>query len=265
MLRSCVLAVATAACTLAPVAAQADVVTFHFTGLISETVLQGGVYRPVVTPTIPSSWIGQPVSGSIRMDFTDREPVILEPGHLSQVGTTFDQPDPSWLSVTLNQPDGSTLVIPSGPALGMDVGDCLECNDAYSSITNGWVPSWSPGDAPQDGFYAQRTLINWPEPYPRQTFQLVLSGSGPQAGGLVDNVDYRRVRFIPSFADQVNYGVVDHYPSADYRSTYAFTVLSLTSQVAAVPEPSVYLMAGAGALLMFMARRRRSSPGCARR
>lgn len=259
MSRSCALVLATVACALAPLAARADVVTFQFTGRITDTILQSGIYQPVPATTFPSSWIGQTVSGSIRMDFTHREPLILEEGQYSQVSATFDQPDASWLSMTVNQPDGSTLVIPSGPVLDLNVDPafCPECNDAYSHINNGWVSFWSPNDPPQDGFYVQRTLINGLEQYPRQQFQLHLRGVGSENGGLVDTIDYRQVRFDPRFATWDNYGVVDHYPSADYRSTYAFTVLSLTSQVAAVPEPSAYLLAGAGMLAMFMVRRRR--------
>jgi hypothetical protein len=233
----------------------------------TDSVLQSGIYQPAPPSSFLAGWIGQPVSGSIRMDFTAREPRIIEAGEYSQASATFDQPDATWLSMTLHQPDGSTLVIPSGPVLDMNVDPafCPECNDAYSHIANGWVPSWSPDDAPYDSFYAQRTLINGLEPYPRQQFQLQLRGVGAEGNGLVDSIDYREARFDPRFANWDNHAYVDHYPSADHRATYAFTVLSLSSQVAAVPEPSVYFMAGAGVLVMFMARRRRGSTARARR
>jgi len=239
--------------------AQADVLTFRFTGRISDTILQSGIQQQAETH-IPDSWLGQAVSGTFSMDLTGMEPRILEPGY-SQLAKTADRPRSDWLTVTVNQPDGSTLVIPSGPVRDIDLlpGFCPECDDAYSHITNQWVPSWDPGASPRDSFYAQRTLNNDVAPFPRQSFQINLSGNGPEADRLVDSIDYRQATFDASLANWDNHGYVTDSPSAGHQTVYAFTVLSLTSHVSAVPEPGALLMAGAGALGLLLARRRHVS------
>jgi MYXO-CTERM domain-containing protein len=264
MFRSCAFALATAACALAPSLARAEVLTFQFTGRITNTILQSGMQQ--ASAPAPDSWLGLLISGSIRMDLTTMEPRLLEPGY-SQVSKTFDRPFSQWLTVTVNQPDGSSLVIPSGPVLDLHVDPafCPECDDASSYLSNAWVPSWSPGSPAQDSFYVQRTLIDGIEQFPRQQFQLNLRGIGPQADGLVDSADYRQAHFNPSLANWDNFGYVEDFPSAGHHSSYAFTVLSLSSQVAAVPEPSVYALAGAGALVLLLAARRRREPRMALR
>jgi hypothetical protein len=162
--------------------------------------------------------------------------------------------------VTVHQPDGSTLVIPSGPVLDIKLppGFCGECDDAYSEITNGWVGQ-DPSAPPQDAFYVQRTLINGLEPFPRQQFMMGLYGSGAQGAGLVDSVDYRQANFDPSFANTTNYGFVDHFPTAGQHLNYAFTVLTLDSQVTSVSEPGVLALGSAGVLVLLLAKRRRRS------
>jgi hypothetical protein len=257
MVRTSARVLALVACFLVPGFAHADVLTFQFTGRIDETVLQSGTQQTLAT-AFPSSWIGQTVSGTVRMDFGIMEPRLLETDRYSQVSKTADEPYAHWLTVSVNQPDGSTLVIPSGPVLDIELppGFCPECDDAYSQITNGWVSANAPGDPALDSFYVQRNLINGLEPFPRQTFMLNLAGVGPAGAGLADSVDYRQANFDPSFANTTNFGYVDHFPSAGQHLSYAFTVLSLSSQVAAVPEPGVMVLAGAGGLMLLLARRR---------
>lgn len=259
MFRSHILAL-TAACAvvpaLVPASARAEVVTYDFTGRISNTILQSGI--PQSFPSVvPDSWVGQLVSGSIRMDFGLSEP---------STGSTFSQigsvPDPQWLTITLHQPDGQTLVVPSGPALGINLppGFCGECNDAYSYVMNDWRSPDDPTGAAQDAFYVQRTLINGLEPYPRQHFSINLQGLANAQPGLTDSADYRSVHVNPSFADITNYGYVEHIPTGSSSLVYSFTVLSLTSQVTAVPEPGVFVLAGIGGVVLFFARRRQRVP-----
>lgn len=257
MVRSCAFALATAACFLASNVARADVLTLDFTGRIDSTVLQSGTQQTFATQ-FPSSWIGQTVTGTIRMDFGIMEPRLLETDRYSQVSKTFVEPYSHWLTVTVHQPDGSTLVIPSGPVLDIQLppGFCGECDDAYSEIMNGRRPGNDPSQPAQDGFYVQRTLINGIEPLPRQQFMMGLYGTGPAGAGLVDSVDYRQFDIDPSFATVTNYGFVDHYPSAGEHLNYAFTVLSVDTQIAAVPEPGVFVLAGVGGLVLLLARRR---------
>lgn len=255
MFRSYTLAFA-AACALAPNLTRADVVTYDFTGRISHTILQSGI--PQTFPSVvPDSWVGQLISGSIRMDFGLNGP---------NIGSTYSQigsvPDPQWLTITLHQPDGQTLVVPSGPALGINLppGFCGECNDAYSYVMNGWRSPNDPTAAPQDAFYVQRTLINGLEPFPRQHFSINLQGLAVSQAGLTDSTDYRQIHVDPSFANVTNYGYVEHIPTGSDSLVYSFTVLSLTSQVAAVPEPGVFVLAGIGAGVIFLVRRRKQRP-----
>ena len=258
MSRSRTLALVAAAGLMVSTIARAEVLTFHFTGRISDTVLQSGFMQPA-EPLAPDGWLGQTMSGTFSMNLTGMEPRVIEPGY-SQLARTADRPRADWLTVTVDQPDGSTLVIPSGPVLGTGPGSCAECDDAYSHIADRRVPSWAPGDPPQDSFYTQRTRVNGLAPFPRQQFQISLRGIGPEADGLVDSIDYRRATFNVGSANWDNYGYIDNSPSIGHRSVYAFNVLSLTSQVSPVPEPGTLAMAGVGAWCLLAARRRRHLP-----
>ncbi|HSI51392.1 MAG TPA: PEP-CTERM sorting domain-containing protein [Ideonella sp.] len=254
---SVVFAVATAVFAAAP--ARADVVSFNFTGQISDSVLQTGIYQPLVSSNMPADWLGQTVSGSIRIDLGPRAPTVLIPGQMSQLSNNASYPATDWMTVSITQPDGSTLLIPSSPA--PDPYPEGEGNNAYSHLMNNAVLNGQPA---QDGFSANRFLSNG-QTYPQQLFQLELVSTGANNLSLVDSIDYRKAVFNPAQANWTNYGVVDSFSSLTSGYRYAFTVLSLSSTVSAVPEPTSTAMMGIGlaALLWFGRRRRGDETGLA--
>ncbi|HEX6704406.1 MAG TPA: hypothetical protein VF169_06555 [Albitalea sp.] len=241
MSRTWVLA-ALCAAVLATTSARADVVTFDFTGRISDTLLLSGIEQPA--QPIPASWLGLMVSGTVRMDFETIEPRVLEPG-VTQVSKTFDFPFADWMTVTVHQPDGSILSFPSGPAPGPF--PAPESNDAYSVIYN---------TAQQDWFYAQRSFSMAPD-FPQQIFAIDVRGVGAGHLHLTDSSDYRHVHFDVSQANWHNYGSVWFYSAAGVGVGYGFTVLSLTQAVSAspIPEPASSLTLVAGLALVIGAGR----------
>lgn len=218
--------------------AQADVVLFDFTGVVSTSVLGGGTMETLEQSTLPSSWIGQLVSGTIRMDLSaaGHQEYFPDLG-MSQVSTTSEFPNADWLQTTVHQPDGSTVVIASGPA--PDPYPILEGNDAYSHIRN---------STDVDEFYVQRNFTNTVT-YPQQFFSISLS-SRFGGLGLTDSSDYRNVHFDVAQANWNNFGLVTKLDAAGVGYQYGFQVLSLNQSVAAIPEPSTWLLMAVGIALL---------------
>jgi len=214
-----------------------EVVLFDFTGVISTSLLYSGVMQTLVPSTLPSSWIGQAVSGTVSIDLGAVPHGEFPEVGLSQVGKTPDFPYADWMQVTVHQPDGSTLVIPSGPAPVPY--PTAESDDAYSQI----------GNSDADSFYVQRTFSNGGSSYPQQFFSIDLSSNfGGQ--GLTDSADYRNVHVDPAQANWSNAGLVTKLGAAGVGYQYGFQVLSVTQSVTAVPEPGTWLLMAAGIALL---------------
>ena len=222
--------------------ARADVVVFDFTGVISTSLLYSGFMQTLVPSTLPSSWIGQAVSGTVSIDL-GVVPITSYPElGLNQAGKTADFPYSDWMQVSVRQPDGSTIVIPSGPAPVPY--PTMEGDDAYSQVQN---------SATRDSFNVTRNFSNGGSSYPQQTFSIELdSVSGGL--GLTDSSDYRNVHFDPLQANRSNAGIVTKLDAAGVGYQYGFQVLSLNQSVAAVPEPSTWLLLSAGIALLVSRR-----------
>jgi len=219
--------------------AQADVVLFDFTGVVSTSALSGGTVQALESSSLSSSWIGQLVSGTIRMDLgaAGHQQYFPELG-MSQVSTTSEFPNADWMQTTVHQPDGSTVVIASGPA--PDPYPIFEGNDAYSDIRN---------STDVDEFYVQRTFSN-AVTYPQQFFSIDLS-SRFGGLGLTDSSDYRNVHFDVGQANYSNAGSLTKLDAAGVGYQYGFQVLSLNqSVVAVVPEPGTWLLMVLGIALL---------------
>jgi len=242
-----VAALCASACIVSPPARASDVVVFDFTGVIRTSLLYSGVMQTLVPSTLPSSWIGQAVSGTVSIDL-GVVPITSYPDlGLNQAGKTAYFPYTDWMQVTVHQPDGSTIVIPSGPAPVPY--PTMEGDDAYSQIQN---------SATRDSFYVSRNFSNGGDSYPQQTFSIDLdSVSGGL--GLTDSSDYRNVHFDPSQANRSNAGLVTKLDAAGIGYQYGFQVLSVNqSMVAAVPEPSTWLLMAGGIVLLVSVSRARS-------
>lgn len=223
-----------------------DVVLFDFTGVVSTSLLSSGTMQTLVPSTLPASWIGQALSGTISIDLGAVPQREFPEIGLSQVSKTADFPYTDWMQVTVHQPDGSTLVIPSGPA--PDPYPTAESDDAYSQIQNSDV----------DSFYVQRTFSNGGNSYPQQFFSIDLS-SNFGGLGLTDSADYRNVHFDVAQANWSNAGLVTKLAAEGVGYQYGFQVLSLNQSVAAIPEPGSWLLMAVGSALLIpglLARRR---------
>ena len=214
-----------------------DVVLFDFTGVVSTSLLSSGTMQTLVPSTLPANWIGQSVSGTISIDLGAVPHGDFPEVGLSQVAKTADFPYADWMQVTVHQPDGSTLVIPSGPAPVPY--PTAESDDAYSQIGNSDV----------DSFYVQRTFSNGGDSYPQQFFAIDLS-SHLGGLGLTDSADYRNVHFDVAQANWSNAGLVTKLGAAGVGYQYGFQVLSLNQSVAAIPEPGTWLLMAAGIALL---------------
>jgi len=215
-----------------------DVVLFDFTGVVSTSLLYSGMMQTLVPSAIPSSWIGQAVSGTVSIDLGAVPLREFPELGLSQASKTADFPFTDWMQVTVHQPDGSTIVIPSGPAPVPY--PTAEGDDAYSQVQN---------SADTDSFYVQRTFSNGGTSYPQQSFSIDLTS---RAGGLglTDSADYRSVHFDVAQANWSNAGLVTKLDGAGIGYQYGFQVLSLNQSVAAIPEPSTWLLMAVGVALL---------------
>ena len=215
-----------------------DVVLFDFTGVVSTSLLYSGTMQTLVPSTLPASWIGQTVSGTIRMDLSAVPQRQFPELGMTQVGKTPEFPYTDWMQVTVHQPDGSTIVIPSGPAPVPY--PTAEGDDAYSDIRN---------SADADEFYVQRTFSNTAT-YPQQFFSIDLS-SRIGGLGLTDSADYHNVDFDVAQANWSNAGLVTKLGAAGVGYEYGFQVLSLNQTVlAAIPEPATWLLTAVGMALL---------------
>jgi hypothetical protein len=231
---------------VSPAQAEDDVVLFDFTGVISTSLLYSGMMQTLVPSTLPSSWIGQMVNGTVSIDLGEVPTTDYPELGLRQASKTAYFPYTDWMQVTVHQPDGSTITIPSGPAPVPY--PTMEGDDAYSQIQN---------SATRDSFYVGRSFSNGGDSYPQQTFTIDLdSVSGGL--GLTDSFDYRSVHFDPLQANRTNAGLVTKLDAAGVGYQYGFQVLTLNQSVAAaVPEPGTWLLMAAG--LTLVAWRRKSS------
>jgi hypothetical protein len=229
MIKRSLAALACAGASLAA-PAQADVVLVEFSGTISTSVL-------------PSSWIGRTVRGTVSIDLQTGPPPLYWSDSFSQIGTTSAHPFAGWIEASVHQPDGSTIVIASGPApVPYPV---QESNDAYTHIYNDY--------ASRDAFYLQRTFSNGGDSYPQQQF--VIDVMGLNAFGLLSTANYLDIRtFDLSQANYANHGIVLALTGPTTGYNYAFTLQSLKASVvpAPVPEPATWLLmlAGVGALFV---------------
>ena len=227
--------------------ARADVVLFDFTGVVSTSLLYSGTMQTLVPSTLPADWIGQSVSGTISIDLGVVPQTQYPELGLSQASKTADFPYTDWMQVTVHQPDGSTLVIPSGAAPVPY--PTAEGDDAYSQIQN---------SADTDSFYVQRTFSNGGDSYPQQGFSIDLN-SRFGGLGLTDSSDYRNVHFDVAQANWSNAGLVTKLGAAGVGYEYGFQVLSLNQSVSAIPEPGTWLLMAVGSALLIpglLARRR---------
>ena len=238
-----VAALCASALVVSPAQADDDVVLFDFTGVISTSLLYSGMMQTLVPAILPSSWIGQMVSGTVSIDLGEVPINVLPEFGMSQVGKTADFPYADWMQVTVRQPDGSTIVIPSGPAPVPY--PTMEGDDAYSHIQN---------SATRDSVYLGRNFTNGGNSYPQQSFQIDLD-SFMEGLGLTDSSDYRNVHFDPLQANRTNAGIVTKLDAAGIGYQYGFQVLSLNQSVAAVPEPGSWVLI-AGGIALLVSRRK---------
>lgn len=202
----------------------ASLIAFDFSGTASPQILQSGFMQEfgVSNP----DWIGKRVSGTITMDIDATSITYYAPGFI-QFGATQQHPGATWLNVTVNNPDGSTVTIP-GAQLPNPF-PTAEGEDAYALLSNNSMYG--------DGFYVQRTRNNSVS-YPQQWFLFDLRSVSAQGLGLTDSTDYANVNINPAAADWNNYGVVHSYTSAGEGFDYSFTIEAVTGRALAVPEPA---------------------------
>ncbi len=238
-----VAALCASALVVSPAQADDDVVLFNFTGVISTSLLYSGMMQTLVPTILPSSWIGQTVSGTVSIDLGEVPINVIPESGMTQVARTADFPYADWMQVTVRQPDGSTIVIPSGPAPVPY--PTFEGDDAYSHIQN---------SATRDSVYLGRNFSNGGSSYPQQSFQMQLD-SFLGGLGLTDSSDYRNVHFDPAQANWNNAGLVTKLDAAGVGYQYGFQVLSLNQSIAAVPEPGTWLLMAAGIALLVSRRK----------
>jgi len=236
-------ALCASAFVVSPAQAADDLVLFNFTGVISTSLLYSGMMQTLVPAILPSSWIGQMVSGTVSIDLGEVPINVIPESGMSQAGKTADFPYTDWMQVTVRQPDGSTIAIPSGPAPVPY--PTMEGDDAYSHIQD---------SATRDSFYVGRNFSNGGSSYPQQTFQIELD-SVMGGLGLTDSSDYRNVHFDPLQANRTNAGIVTKLDAAGVGYQYGFQVLSLNQSVAAIPEPGTWLLMAAGIALLVSRRK----------
>jgi len=228
---------------VSPAQADDDVVLFDFTGVISTSLLYSGMMQTLVPTILPSSWIGQVVSGTVSIDLGEVPITDYPELGLRQASKTGYFPHTDWMQVTVRQPDGSTIVIPSGPAPVPY--PTMEGDDAYSHIQN---------SATRDSVNFGRSFSNGGSSYPQQTFLIELD-SYMGGLGLTDSFDYRNVHFDPLQANRSNAGIVTKLDAAGVGYQYGFQVLSLNQSVAPIPEPGTWLLMAGGVTLLVWRRK----------
>ncbi len=240
-----------------PFATHATIVTYAFTGTISNNLLMNGSYVDLVGRT-SAAWLGQDIQGTVSLDLanawqtdtpSERYP-STDGSTFNTYGSSWQQPG-FWVTATVHQPDGSTFHLPSGIQPISPTAD-----QAYAGLHNEFFATLgSPATIPKDRFSVSRA--NDGEGFfPYEAFGLDLMSWGPSA--LIDGVNYSTVHIDPSQANSTNMGHVLGHSGTSLLYDYFFTINSLavasvTDSVPnplPVPEPASYAFLGMGVLLL---------------
>ena len=235
-------AVALIAAAAAGGVSNAAPISYSFIGTISVDT-NGGSNFP---PTNPD-WLGDTITGTLAMDFDAAEFVdASQAGYF--VAYTVSAPPPSWLRISITNPDGSSFISDSFGDLNTSASFSLQNaqdNDHFDEFFVLSDQQSLSGNRDQSAILLLRT---W------------LSASSPS---LTDSADPATVIVRPSEADMENYGFVSSLSNNDPATQYSynFTINSVALDIAPIPEPSTYalMLAGLG-LCGWAARRQRPSP-----
>jgi len=215
-------------------------IMFEFTGTVSDSVLISRRYQTIYT-TVPE-WNGLQVTGRVVMELPELgASPDNRPSH-SIYGQRYPEfPYSDWMTFMVTNPDGSLVEVPgSTPATPVPE---AEGNDAYTQLSHlSYINGLS-------SFYATRSYTN-SLTYPQKTASISLSAEGDNANWLTSSADFYNVEVNPEFANVDNYGHIYNYSNLGVGHEYTFKIDSLKRVDAKVPEPSLWLLALTGLLLI---------------
>lgn len=228
----------------------AETVSYSFSGTVNEQYLVSGVLAPNVFLTNPE-WIGDSISGTLTINLAAAPEPNVQTGFYGAGGTTT----PSWLRISVTNPDGSSFVSDSFASVSQFAAFRLQIypGDPVTPPYNEFVTNTAQNLIAGGGNSAELNLT---------------SRSSPSA--LIDSANPSSVNVDVSQANFNNYGRISSFPSTAPGDgyDYFFTVNSLTRDVvvppppppvSAIPEPQTYALMLAGlAMCAFVVRRRRS-------
>lgn len=221
-------------------------IMFEFTGTVSDSVLISRRYQTIYT-NVPE-WSGLQVTGSVVMELPELAASPNNSPSHSIYGQREEFPYADWMTFRLTHPDGSLFEVPgSTPATPVPEGIG---NDAYTQLSH---LSYINGAS---SFYATRSYNN-SLTYPQKSISISLTAVGGNANWLTNNADFYNVEVNPEFANFENYGSVSDYSGLGVGHKYTFTIDSLKRVNARVPEPSLWLLALTGLLLIGWRRYKR--------
>lgn len=220
-------------------------VIFEFTGIVTDSVIDGDFGELIKEPLAHPEWVGKKVFGTVTMDFDGQWEYFSDDDPYKIYKSYGSVADSAWMQVTLKNPDGSyfdSSLATYGPSIPFDPYP----NNAYTQLLH--MSDLVPG-GPYSNFQVSRGYHNKDAFWKYNSIELTLGSKGDYASLLTSGRNYEDVILNPEFANVRNFGSVKQSNRTLTSPNYYFTIDSFIRTSTHVPEPAAPLLLFSGLLI----------------